>query len=124
MADKKRATVEFLEFLADISHPATGAVQPKILAQRLGLTEAELIDRWTNRGAVSLPEFMCEILSVLDGIQDQTLDLNKTMASYRQLPLTPRFGARTADQVVSGGDGGCLARAIKSGTLPVRLWRE
>ena len=119
MANKKKASVEFLEFLAEISHPATGLVQSNILALKLEMSEAELLDRWAQRGQISLAEFMSEIVGVLDGIQDQTLNFNRTVRNFRYEPLE-LFGARTADQVVSNGEGGRLVKAIRVGALSLR----
>lgn len=116
MADKRKASVDFLEFLASIRHPATGGVLVPFLAQRLGWSDADLLSRWRVRRQVTLTEFIEEILSVLDGIQDQTLDLDRTILTFQSCPLS-RFGGRTADQAVSAGEGRRLVQALKSGQV-------
>ena len=107
------ASVEFLEFLADISDPATGEIRAKRLASRLGLTESELYQVWSAReNHVSWAIFVDEVLSVLDVVQDVTQDLESTVHWFQREPI-PAFNMKTAQRVVATGGARTLVALIK-----------
>jgi len=116
----KAATLEFLEFLADISNPATGEISAERLATWLCWSEAELHQRWVSRGLyVPWPLFADELLSVLDAVQDVTCDLEKTVEWYLHEPIEG-FEMRTADEIVSAGEARRLVFSIKRQIVQIR----
>ena len=111
---KTASNLEFLEFLADISSPATGEISVSRLANWLHQTEAELNEKWRTRGA-NLPWalFADELLAVLDAAQDQTRHLNAVVKWYLGEPIA-NFGMNTPQQLVVAGKARRLAVAIRA----------
>jgi hypothetical protein len=118
-ASHRTSTLEFLEFLADISNPATGEISTGTLASRLYMTEADLLQRWMSRGDnVSWRLFADELLAVLDAVQDVTYDLTRTIRWYRSEPIEI-FDGRTADEVVTSGEARRLVLLIKRNMVQI-----
>jgi hypothetical protein len=118
-ASKAGANLEFLEFLADISNPATGEISASRLADWLCQTEAGLKEKWHKCGA-NIPWwlFADEVLAVLDAAQDQVHDLGVAIDWYLSKPLDG-FGMNTPQQVVVDGKARQLVVAIKGKEVPV-----
>lgn len=97
-----KANLEFLEFLADISHPGTGQILAERLAAWLGLSEDELLKRCARAGYLQWAQYANDVLIVLDRMQDRTQSLASTINWYRNLPISGESGA-TGDELVSSG---------------------
>ena len=111
-AGKRKVAVEFLEFLADISDPATGAISCIRLAGWLGMTETALRRRWIRRGVrVPWEQFVDELLSVLDAAQSRRRDLEQAIDWYFNTPIE-QCGRRTADELVMAGEVSRLLREL------------
>ena len=109
---KSKSAIEFLHFLADISDPATGVISRIKLAAWLGMTEAELCKRWIRRGTnIAWPRYADELLSVLDAAHEQGYDLERVIDWYFHARIE-QAGQRTADQIVTDGEAGWLARQL------------
>ena len=109
---KRKLATEFLQFLADIYDPATGAVSCMRLASCLGMTETALCRRWLRRGVrVSWEQFVDELLSVLDAAQLQRRDLDQAIDWYFNAPIE-QCGRKTADELVVAGEAGRLLREL------------
>lgn len=111
---QRTGSIEFLEFLADISNPATGEISADRLAHWLCQTAAELKSRWHDRGS-NLPWalFADEMLAVLDAAQDETCDLETTVGWYLKAPIA-LFDKKTPEQVVIAGGSRRLVEAMKA----------
>jgi hypothetical protein len=111
---KTVSNIEFLEFLADISHPATGEISPARLANWLCQTEADLNEKWRIRGAgIPWAIFADELLAVLDAAQDHFCDLDAVIEWYLDEPIS-NFGMNTPQQLVVGGRARQLVLSIKT----------
>jgi hypothetical protein len=64
------SNVEFIGFLVDVTDPGTGEIVLARLSCWLGLTDAELEDRWTASGSSEWRDFADDVLKVLDEMQD------------------------------------------------------
>jgi hypothetical protein len=119
-ASQRAGSIEFLQFLADISNPATGEISAERLATWLCQTEADLHAQWRDRG-VNVPWaiFADEILSILDAVQDQTRDLETTVDWYLHQPLDT-FEKHTAQQLVTSGKARRLIMAIRAREVRIR----
>lgn len=116
-ASQRAGSIEFLEFLADISHPATGEISLERLATWLSQTAGDLVALWRRRGGhVSWSIFADEILSVLDAAQDETCDLMATVEWYLQCPLDA-FEGLTPQEVVIKGQARLLVILLRSGRV-------
>ena len=120
-ANQRAGSIEFLEFLADISNPATGEISADRLATWLCHTQSDLNAQWRLRGMnVPWAFFADEILSVLDAAQDQTCDLEVTVEWYLRQPLEV-FGKLTPEQLVTHGRARHLVTAIRAREIRVFL---
>jgi hypothetical protein len=114
---KRSASVEFLEFLADISNPATGEISLERLAEWLAIPALELSQRLRQRGeGMAWPRFAEEILAVLDAVHDSTCDLATSVHWYKFAPISC-FHSKTADQVVTEGGARLLIMLIRRGEV-------
>lgn len=102
MSTHSAANLEFLEFLADISHPGTGQILAERLAAWLGLPEDELLERRARAGYEQWAQYANDILMILDHMQDRTQSLASTINWYRNLPISAESDA-TGDELVSSG---------------------
>lgn len=109
---KRKLATEFLQFLADVSDPVTGAISRIRLAAWLGMTEDALRKRWIRRG-VNVPwqQFTDELLSVLDAAQLQRRDLEQAIDWYFNTPIE-QCGRKTADELVMAGQANRLLQEI------------
>lgn len=117
--NKRSGSFEFLQFLADISNPATGEISAERLAPWLCQTEKQLISQWNERGsAVPWTLFADELLAVLDAAQDRTFDLNLTVEWYLNKPISS-FGMSTPQEIVVKGKARMLVVALRAGEIHV-----
>lgn len=115
----RRGSVEFAEFLADISHLGTGEILTSRLATWLRQTEDELRGKWRARcDKISWTTFVDEVLDVLDAAQYQTYDMGATIDWFLNRRLAS-FGMQTPQEVVLRGRGRRLALAVITGDAPV-----
>lgn len=113
----RSASVEFLKFLADISHPVTGKIDLDAFAMQLGIGRDVLIQQWQTRGdKLKWDAFADEMLAVLDAAYDLTSDVQKTIDWYRHQPLKA-FDMKTAESVVVKGGARLLERALRGGEV-------
>jgi len=116
----RSASVEFLKFLADISHPVTGKIDLDAFAMRIGVSREVLIQKWQTRGGkLDWDAFADEVLAVLDAAYDLTSDLPKTIDWYRHQPLKA-FDMKTAESVVGEGGARLLKQALKGGEVSIQ----
>jgi hypothetical protein len=97
------SNVEFLGFLAHLADPGTGEILLARLSCWLGLSEAELEDRWTASGRGEWRHFADDILQVLDRMQDITESLAATLVWYRHQAIG-EGSDRSADELVASGN--------------------
>jgi hypothetical protein len=121
-AERKTASnIEFLEFLADISSPATGEISISGLANLLCQTEAEFKKKWRKRGAcIPIAIFVDETLAVLDAAQDQICDLNSVVEWYLNKPIA-NYGMKTPQHIVASGLARRLVVAIQANEISFSL---
>lgn len=120
VASQRAGSIEFLEFLADISHPATGEISLERLATWLCQTASELTTRWRRRGDhVPWSIFADEMLSVLDAAQDETCDLSATVEWYLHCALDA-FDGLTPEAAVTKGQARLLVMALRSGRTTIQ----
>jgi len=118
-ANRRAGSIEFLEFLADVSNPATGEISVDRLATWLCQTEADLKAKWHSRRAnIPWAFFADEILAVLDAVQDETCDLELTVDWYLKAPIA-LFDGCSPEQVVVAGGARRLVVAIKAKEVPI-----
>lgn len=118
-ASQRAGSIEFLEFLADVSNPATGEISVDRLATWLCQTEFDLRSRWHSRGSnIPWAFFADEVLAVLDAAQDETCDLEFTVDWYLNASIS-LFDKRTPEQVVVAGGARRLVVAIKAREIPI-----
>lgn len=114
MIENYDGNLEFLSFLADISHPGTGEIRADALALWLGVCPKELAARWQHSGHAEWADYANDVLRVLDLMQDHTHQLSRTITWFRELPAGSAFQA-TADQLVARGRTEEVIRAIREG---------
>jgi hypothetical protein len=95
------ASVEFAEFLADVSDSATGMIRSDRLAWWLGVPEEAVIASWRG-SCLAWEDFAANVLAVLDAFQDLTFSLSQSLAWYRVMPLLCGSGKTAADYVAEG----------------------
>lgn len=118
-ARQRRGSVEFAEFIADISHPGTGEILASRLATWLRQTEDELRGKLhAQRAKISWITFVDEILDVLDAVQYETNDMGATIDWFLNRRLA-YFGMQTPQEVVLRGRGRRLALAVVTGAVPI-----
>ena len=116
---QRRGSVEFAEFLADISHPGTGEILASRLAAWLRQTEDEFRGKWRARcDKISWTTLVDEVLDVLDAAQYVTYDMDATIDWFLSRRLA-HFGMQTPQEVVLQGQGRRLALAVITGAAPV-----
>jgi len=116
---RRRASVEFAEFLADISHPGTGEILANRLATWLRQTEDEFRGKWGAQCAkISWANFVDEVLDVLDLAQYETYDMGATIDWFLNRRLAC-FGMQTPQEVILRGRGRSLTLAVITGAAPV-----
>lgn len=116
---RRRGSVEFAEFLADISHPGTGEILASRLAAWLRQTEDEFRGKWRAQcDKISWTTLVDEILDVLDLAQYETYDMGATIDWFLNKRLAC-FGMQTPEEVVLRGRGRSLTLAVITGEAPV-----
>lgn len=124
MMRPKEASIEFLNFIADISHSGTGEILIVRLSDWLDMTPQELNKCWQSSRSVEWATYANDVLSVLDAMQDKTESLALTLAWYRRLPIS-LDRCETAEKLVQVG---CVGEAVKivkcSGAETVATWSE
>lgn len=116
---QRHGSVEFAEFLADVSHPGTGEILVSRLAAWLRQTEDEFRGKWRAQSDKPLwATYVDEILDVLDAAQYVTYDLGTTIEWFLNRRLA-YFGMQTPQEVVLRGQGRRLALAVATGAAPV-----
>ncbi|MBE1162185.1 hypothetical protein [Dyella acidiphila] len=124
VSGKRKAAIEFLHFLADISDPVTGSISCMRLAAWLGMPEQELQKRWIRRGTrVEWQTFADELLAVLDAAQAQGHGLERVIDWYLNTPIG-QADQRTADQLVIAGEARWLTRQLEIFRLIVSMPRR
>lgn len=116
---RRHGSVEFAEFLADISHPGTGEILASRLAVWLHQTEDELRGKLrAQHDQISWTAFVDGVLDVLDAAQYVTFDMGATVDWFLNRRLA-HFGMQTPQEVVLRGRGRRLALAVITGAAPI-----
>ncbi|QNK03244.1 hypothetical protein [Dyella telluris] len=116
---RRRGSVEFAEFLADISHPGTGEILVSQLSSWFNQTEHDFFEKWHARqDKLPWTIFVDQVLAVLDVVQDETCDMGVTIDWFLNKHL-PTFGMQTPYEVVLEGRGRSLALAVIARAVPV-----
>lgn len=111
MDESIASSVEFAEFIADVSDPGTGVIRSDRLSRWLGVEEGELIGSWRASGCPEWAAFASQILEILDAFQDLTFSLSRSLAWYCEVPLQNGAGLPAAQYVKAGDVGFALASA-------------
>jgi hypothetical protein len=114
----RRASFEFLTFLADISDPATGLILPCRLSRWLEIPEIQLRDAAAESVKGNWSIFASDLLAVLDAMHDHTGAMANTLRWFREARVD-EFGSQSGLEVVRNGHALDWARLIRRGVNTV-----
>jgi len=103
------SSVEFAEFIADVSDPGTGDIRSDRLSRWLDVEEESLVFSWRASGCPEWRAFAAQVLEILDAFQDISLSLTRTIAWYQHVPLCQGDGSTAAEYVRRGDVASALA---------------
>lgn len=95
------SSVEFAQFIADVSDPGTGIIRSDRLSRWLEMPEEAIVAAWRKSG-LRWDEFASNLLAVLDEFQDLTQSLSQSLVWYRNVPLPGDSGKAAAQHVAEG----------------------